>query len=85
MSFGLTGRKSTCSLCKNAKKWKGKRRNSKIGDIVVEYQNNDARNHWPMGRIINVNSNKKGLVCSVLLCMGEQSGNKNSKKDPLTK
>ena len=33
-----------------------------------------------MARIIDVNS-KKGLVSSVLLCMGELSGNKNSKYD----
>ena len=38
-------------------KWEGKRRNFKIGDIVVVYQNNVSRNHWPMARIINVNIN----------------------------
>ena len=34
-----------------------------------------------MARITDVNSDKKGLVCSVLLCMGEQSGNENSKRE----
>ena len=34
-----------------------------------------------MARKIDLNSNKKGLVCSVLLCMGERSGNKNSKHE----
>ena len=61
-------------------KWEGKRRNFKTGDIVV-YHNNVSRNHWPMARKIDLNSNKKGLVCSVLLCMGERSGNKNSKHE----
>ena len=36
--------------------------------------------HWPMARII-VNSDKKGLVRSVLLRMGERSGNDNSKRE----
>ena len=42
---------------------------------------NVSRNHWPMARIIDVNSGKKGLVHSVLLHMGEQSGNENSKRE----
>ena len=61
-------------------KWEGKRRNFKIGDIVVVYQNNVSRNHWPMARIIDPTSDKKGLVGSVLLRMGERSGNENSKR-----
>ena len=63
------------------RKWEGKRRNFKTGDIVVVYQNNDSRNHWPVARIIDVNSDKKGLVHSVLLLMGERSGNENSKRE----
>ena len=34
-----------------------------------------------MARIIDVNSDNKGLVRSVLLCMREQSGNDNSKHE----
>ena len=60
------------------KKWKGKKRNFKIGDIVIAYHVNVSRNHWPMARVIGVKSNKKGLVHSVLLCMEEWSGNENS-------
>ena len=44
-------------------------------------QNNISRNHWPMARIIDVNTDKKELVHSVLLCMGEQSENKKSKQE----
>ena len=62
-------------------KCQGKRRNFKIGDIIVVYQNNISRNHWPMARIIDVNSDKKGLVHSVLLRMGERPGNENSKSE----
>ena len=61
-------------------KWEGKKRNFKIGDVVIIYHLNVSKNHWPMARIIDVNS-KKGLVCCVLLCMEELSGNKNSKYD----
>ena len=60
-------------------KWEDKKRNFKIGDIVIVYQVNVAKSHWPMTRIIGVNKNKKGLICSVLLRMGERSGNENSK------
>ena len=62
-------------------KWEGKRRNFKIGDIVAVYQNNVSRNHWPMARIIDLNSDKKRLVRSALLRMGERSGNENSKRE----
>ena len=44
-------------------------------------QNNISRNHWPMARIIDVNTDKKELVHSVLLCMGKQSENKKSKQE----
>ena len=74
MSFGLAGRKSTCSLCKNAKNGKTKEETSK-------YQNNVSRNHGPMARIIDINSDKKWLVHSVLLRMEERSGNENSKRE----
>ena len=61
-------------------KWEGKRRNFKIGDIVVVYQNNVSRNQWSIARIIDV-KRKKGLVRSVLIHTGEQSGSKNSKHE----
>ena len=62
-------------------KWEGKRRNFKIGDIVVVYQNNVSRNHWPTARIIYVNRDKKGLVSSVLLRLGERLESRNSKRE----
>ena len=66
-------------------KWEGKKTNFKIGDIVIVYQDNVSRNHWPMAKIINVNSNKKGLVLSVLLCMGKRSGNNVNCNNQLTR
>ena len=66
-------------------KWEGKKTNFKIGDIVIVYQDNVSRNHWPMAKIINVNSNKKGLVLSVLLCMEKRSGNNVNCNNQLTR
>ena len=62
-------------------KMEGKRRNFKIRDIVVVYQNNVSRNHWPIAKKIDVHNNKKGLVHSVLIHTGEQSGSENSKHE----
>ena len=66
-ALGLAGRKS-------------KKRNFRIGDIVIVYQDNVSRKHWPMARITDVKSNKKGLVRSVLLRKGERSGSENSRR-----
>ena len=73
MSFGLEYLQSL----QERKKWQGRRRNF----IVVVHQNNASRNHWPMARIINVKSDKKGLARSVILRMGERLGNENSKRE----
>ena len=77
--FWSRWKKQYLQSLQECQKWEGKRRNFKIGHIVVVDQNIVSRNHWPMARITDVNSDKKGLVHSVLLCMGEQSGNENSK------
>ena len=68
MIFGLAGRKST-AMGRQKKKFQD------LGYFNV------SRNYWPMARIIDVNSNKKRLARSLLLCMGEQSGNENSKRE----
>ena len=62
-------------------KWEGKRTNFKIGDVVVVYKTNVSRNHWSTARTIDVNSDKKGLVRSVLLRMGERLASENSKRE----
>ena len=62
-------------------KWEGKRKNFKIRDVVLVNQNNVSRNHWPMARIIDVNSNKKGLVRSVLVSMEKRPENEKSKHE----
>ena len=61
-------------------KWEAKKKNFKILEILIVYQVNVLRNHWPMARIIGANINKKRLVRSVLLRMAERSGNEHSKR-----
>ena len=80
MSFGLAGRRSTCSLSKNTKHGKAKEGTSKLGILLLYTRTmfQETTGPW-QDRITNVNIDKKGLVRSVLLCMGERSGNENSK------
>ena len=78
--FWSRWKKEYLQFLQGCQKWEGKRRNFKIGDIVVVYQNNVSRNQWSIARIIDV-KRKKGLVRSVLIHTGEQSGSKNSKHE----
>ena len=48
-------------------KWTGEKRNARIGDVVLLKEEGDVRNHWPMGRVIDVHPSKDGLVRSVTL------------------
>ena len=67
--FWSRWKKQYLQLLPECQKWEGERRNFKIWHIVVVDQNIVSRNHWPMARITDVNSDKKGLVHSVLLRM----------------
>ena len=81
MSFTLAGRKSTCSLCKNAKNGKAKEGTSKLGILLLYIRAMFQETTGLFARIINVNIDEKGLVCSAPLCTGEWSGNENSKRE----
>ena len=48
-------------------KWTGEKRNARVGDVVLLKEEGDVRNHWPMGRVIDVHPSKDGLVRSVTL------------------
>ena len=60
-------------------KWTSKRRNFRVDDIVLLKQSDVPRNQWSMGRVIDVNNDRKGFVQSVTLKIGERAGNENSK------
>ena len=79
--FWSRWKKQYLQSLQECQKWEGKRRNFKIGHIVVVDQNIVSRNHRQMARITDVNSDKKGLARSVLLRMGDRSGNENSKRE----
>ena len=47
------------------RKWHGTRDNCCIGDLVLVVDENEARCHWPLGRVTAVYSSADGLVRSV--------------------
>ena len=46
-------------------KWFRPRRNLAIGDLVLVMDQTMPRNCWPLGKVIEVNSGRDGLVRSV--------------------
>ena len=46
-------------------KWLKNRRNFEVGDLVLIYQNNTPRSHWPLGRITRLLPSKDSVVRSV--------------------
>ena len=43
-------------------KWLRQRRNLTVGDVVLVSADNSPRNTWPLGRVLKVHSDKKGIV-----------------------
>ena len=48
-------------------KWLRKRRNLTVGDVVLVSADNSPRNTWPLGRVLKVHSDKKGIVRRVTI------------------
>ena len=61
-------------------KWRSRRRNVRVDDIVLLKKSDVPQNQWSMGRIIDVNNDQKGLVRRVTLKIGERAGSENSKR-----
>ena len=59
-----------------------KRRNLQVNDIVLMKDPDVARNHWPLGRIVNVFPSDDGLVRKVNV---KVSGSKIPVLRPVTK
>ena len=78
-NFGLIGERSIYSHFKNVKKWTSRRRNSRVDGIVLLKQFDVPQNQLSMGRIMDVNNDRKDLVRSVTLKIGECAGKENSK------
>ena len=77
--FWSRWRKEYLQSLQERQKWTSKRRNFRVDDIVLLKQSDIPRNQWSMGRVIDVNNDRKGLVRSVTLKIGERAGNENSK------
>ena len=60
-------------------KWTRRKRNFRVDDIVLLKQSDVPQNQWSMGRTVDVKNDRKGLVQSVTLKIGEHAENKNSK------
>ena len=53
----------------NHGKWNKQQRNCKVGDVVLLKEDSEW-NQWPMTKIVSVNSDSKGDVCSVRILVG---------------
>ena len=53
----------------NRGKWNKQQRNCKVGDVVLLKEDSEC-NRWPMAKIVSVNSDSKGDVCSVRIIVG---------------
>ena len=49
-------------LLQSRQKWTTIRKNLAVGDIVLVSAENSPRNSWPLGRVVEVFADKKGLV-----------------------
>ena len=47
------------------KKWKEKKQNLKVGDVVLVAEPNQPRGVWPLGRIVSTYPGKDGMVRAV--------------------
>ena len=54
--------KENLPLLQSRQKWTRQRRNLAVGDVVLVSAENSARNSWPLGRIVEVFPDRKGLV-----------------------
>ena len=64
--FWVRWRKEFLNNLQERSKWTSKRRNLRIGDVVL-LKTNESRNEWPMAMIDNVKPDKTGAVRSVTI------------------
>ena len=68
--FWFRWRREYLSNLQSREKWAKKRRNLKVGDIVMIKDENLSRNMWRLGKIIVANTDDDGLVRKVRLVVG---------------
>ena len=79
--FWQRGRKEYLASLQARQKWNKVRRNFQVGDIVL-LKEDCPRNTWPMGRVMQVVPDEKGLVRSVQL---KTANSKDLITRPITK
>ncbi|XP_068246868.1 uncharacterized protein [Palaemon carinicauda] len=62
--FWLRFGKEYLSTLQTRQKWNEPRRNLIVGDVVLVKIDIEPRNHWPMGRVIEVYTDDKGTIRS---------------------
>jgi len=60
------------TLCQR-RKWAQMKRNVAVGDVVMVVDTNEARCHWPLGRVMKVFPGTDGLVRSVELVVRDKT------------
>lgn len=73
--FWSRWRKEFLSSLQQRKKWQVKKRNFCIGDVVL-LKEDTGRNQWPMGRIVEIESDDEMMVRSVQLQLADTDGPK---------
>ena len=53
------------------RKWIQPKRNLAVGDVVISKETEEARNKWPLGRVVQVYPSEDGLVRKVKLLMAD--------------
>ena len=78
-------RKEFLQSLQERQKWNAKKRNFEVGDIVL-LKCDSHRNHWPMAKVVGIEPDKHGIVCTVHLRVGDRtSGNHQLLRRPITK
>ena len=53
------------------RKWIQPKRNLAVGDVVISKESEEARNKWPLDRVLQVYPSEDGLVRKVKLLMAD--------------
>ena len=64
-SFWTRWRKEYLQLLQSRQKWTEKKRNLRVGDVVLLKEEGAIRGKWPMGRVLEVHPGQDGLVRSI--------------------
>ena len=72
-AFWTRWRKEYLQLLQERQKWTKERRNLAVGDVVLLKDEAEARDRWPMAKVIEVHPSSDGLIRSVTLRVGNST------------